>query len=122
MSLWSDELSLLDEVAVARCSFGGGAVLRNFLDIESQASPRNRAEELEWLGKLLGARWRASRRGSLLSASRPNRRDHLPWPYRLELQDRLRRLIMSRCWSPPTSTSNPEGNRLRSRLHMESMK
>jgi hypothetical protein len=55
MSLWSDELSLSDEVCSRATSFGGGAVLRNFLDIESQASPQNRAEKLEWLGKLLGA-------------------------------------------------------------------
>ena len=64
----------------------------------------------------------ASAQSFTYGASRPTRRDHLRWPCRLELQNQLRRLIIWRCWSPPTATSNLEGNRLRSRLHMENMK
>jgi hypothetical protein len=47
MSLCSDELSLLNEVCSRATSFGGGAVSRSFLDIESSASPQNRAEEFD---------------------------------------------------------------------------
>jgi hypothetical protein len=63
MSLWSDELSLLDDGCGRATLFGSGAVFRSFLDIEFQASPRNRAEELEMVGQVVsgqmaGLAWR----------------------------------------------------------------
>jgi hypothetical protein len=53
MSLWSDELSLLDGVCSRAMLFGSGEVFRSVLDIESKAS-RNKAEELGMAGQVVG--------------------------------------------------------------------
>jgi hypothetical protein len=45
MSLWSDELSLLDEVCRDAALLGSGAAFGSFLSIESCDAPRNRAGE-----------------------------------------------------------------------------